>query len=153
MAVIIGAERGFISRQEAVSHFEKVTNFLSNADRFSWRLYLPFNTGSTGRAIAFSTKDDGGDLVETSFLAAGLLTVRQYLDPSQSNEQDIIVKINQMLDEIEWDWFTRGGQQVLYWHWSPKLRLGRTKSGANEALIIYLVAAMNRNPSDMGSVS
>jgi hypothetical protein len=144
MAVIIGAERGFISREEAVDHFEKVTNFLSTADRFhgAWSHWL---NGSTGRAIAFSTKDDGGDLVETSFLAAGLLTVRQYLDPSQSNEQDIIDNINQMLDEIEWDWFTRGGQQVLYWHWSPNYGwdMNMQIRGYNEALITYFMAAMS----------
>lgn len=144
MAVIIGAERGFISRQEAVNHFEKVTNFLSTADRFhgAWPHWL---NGSTGRAIAFSTKDDGGDLVETSFLAAGLLTVRQYLDPSQSNEQGIIDNINQMLDEIEWDWFTRGGQQVLYWHWSPNYGwdMNMQIRGYNEALITYFMAAMS----------
>ncbi len=142
MAVIIGAERGFISREEAVNHFEKVTNFLSTADRFhgAWSHWL---NGSTGRAIAFSTKDDGADLVETSFLAAGLLTVRQYLNPSQSNEQDIINTINQMLDEIEWDWFTRGGQQVLYWHWSPNYGwdMNMQIRGYNEALITYFMAA------------
>jgi hypothetical protein len=36
--------------------------------------------GATGKTIPFSSKDDGADLVETSFLIAGLLTVRQYFN-------------------------------------------------------------------------
>lgn len=142
MAIIVGAERGFISRQDAIDHFSKVTEFLLSADRFhgAWPHWM---NGSTGKTIPFSNKDDGADLVETSFMAAGLLTVRQYLNPSQTDEMELINTINQLLDEIEWDWFTRGGQQVLYWHWSPNhgWDMNMQIRGYNEALITYFMAA------------
>lgn len=142
MGIIVGVERGFITRQQAVAHFGKVTNFLQNADRFHgvWPHWL---NGNTGRTIAFSTFDNGADLVETSFLAAGLICVRQYLNDQQPDELLIINRINTMLDEIEWNWFTRGGQDALYWHWSPNhgWAMNMKVTGYNEALITHFLAA------------
>ena len=142
MGIIAGVHRGFITREQAVNHFNKVTYFLSTADRFHgvWPHWL---NGSTGRVQAFSQFDNGADLVETSFLAAGLITVRQWLDPEVPIEQVIIQRINQMLNTIEWDWFTRGGQNVLYWHWSPNhgWAMNMQIKGYNEALITYFLAA------------
>ncbi|PKP53386.1 MAG: hypothetical protein CVT92_04405 [Bacteroidetes bacterium HGW-Bacteroidetes-1] len=142
MAIPIGIERGFITRQQGISHLDKVTDFLSTADRFHgvWPHWL---NGNTGQVYPFSTNDNGGDLVETSFMAAGLMTVRQYLDPTQSEELLLINRINTLLSEIEWDWYTRGGQDVLYWHWSPNLGwvMNMQVRGYNEALITYFMAA------------
>ncbi len=142
MGIIVGAERGFISRQQAVAHFEKATSFLAAADRFhgAWPHWL---NGVTGNVYPFSTYDDGADLVETSFLASGLICVRQYLDINQTEEEIIITRINNMLDQIEWDWFTRGGLNELYWHWSPNYNwaMNMKVSGYNEALITHFLAA------------
>ncbi len=142
MGIIAGVHRNFITREQAVNHFNKVTNFLGNADRFHgvWPHWL---NGSTGRVQPFSQFDNGADLVETSFMAAALLTVRQWLDPSVPNEQVIIQRINNLLNTIEWSWFTRGGQNVLYWHWSPNhgWAMNMQVKGYNEALITYFMAA------------
>lgn len=142
MAIPIGIERGFITRQQGISHLDKVTDFLSTADRFHgvWPHWL---NGNTGQVHPFSTNDNGADLVETSYMAAGLITVRQYLDPTQSEELLLINRINTLLSEIEWDWYTRGGQDVLYWHWSPNLGwvMNMQVRGYNEALITYFMAA------------
>lgn len=142
MTIPIGIERGYITREQGVTHLEKVTNFLSTADRFHgvWPHWM---NGNTGRVHPFSTFDNGGDLVETSFMAAGLITVRQYLNPSEANELAIINRINQLLVAIEWDWYTRGGQDVLYWHWSPNhgWAMNMQVRGYNEALITYVMAA------------
>ena len=72
MALIVGIERGFISRSEGVERWRKVVDFLSKADRFhgAWPHWLD---GNTGKVIPFSPKDDGGDLVETALLVQGLL--------------------------------------------------------------------------------
>ncbi|MBK9291028.1 MAG: Ig-like domain-containing protein [Bacteroidetes bacterium] len=142
MGIIAGVHRNFISRQQAVSHFDKVTNFLANADRFhgAWPHWL---NGSTGRVQAFSQFDNGADLVETSFMAAALLTVRQWLNPEVPEEHNIITRINNLLAGIEWNWFTRSGQNVLYWHWSPNhgWAMNMQVKGYNEALITYFMAA------------
>lgn len=142
MAVIVGVERGFITRAMAMERFSTLVDFLGQADRFhgAWPHWLH---GVTGKTIPFSTKDNGGDLVETSFMAAGLLTLRQYLDPNVQAEQVLINKINTLLQSIEWSWYTRGGQNVLYWHWSPNYGwdMNMQVRGYNEALITYFMAA------------
>jgi hypothetical protein len=142
MAIVVGIERGFITREEGVARLNKIVDFLGTADRFHgvWSHWLD---GTTGEAKPFSTYDDGGDLVETSFMAAGLLAARQYLNTSDPGESDLINKINALWDGIEWDWYTRGGQNVLYWHWSPNYdwEMNMQIKGYNEALITYIMAA------------
>lgn len=147
-AILTGIHRGFISRGEGVERLQKIVTFLENADRFHgvWPHWM---NGSTGRTIAFSTNDDGADLVETSFMAQGLITVRQFLDETIAPEKNLIDDINLLLDTIEWDWFTRGGQDVLYWHWSPSKgwAMNMQIKGYNEALITYVLAASSKNHS------
>ncbi len=142
MAIPVAVNRGFISREEGTARIEKIVDFLKNTDRFhgAWSHWL---NGSTGDAIPFSPKDNGGDLVETAFLIQGLLTVRQFLDPAKTAEAEIIDKINILWQEVEWDWYTRNDEKKLYWHWSPEFNweMNMPVQGYNEALIIYVLAA------------
>ena len=142
MAIIVGIERGFITRQEGIDRFEKIVNFLADADRFHgvWPHWMNGNSGNT---IPFSDLDDGADLVETAFMIQGLLAVRQYLDESNAQELAIIYQITTIWEEVEWDWFTKGGEDVLYWHWSPENEwaMNLPIRGWNESLIIYVLAA------------
>jgi hypothetical protein len=142
MALIVGIERGFITRDQGIAHLSKIVNFLETADRFhgAWSHWI---NGSTGKVIPFSTKDNGGDLVETAFMIQGLLAVRQYLDISQPAENELAVKITALYNTVEWDWYTRGGQNVLYWHWSPNYGwdMNFQLQGYNETLITYILAA------------
>lgn len=142
MAIPVGIERGFITRDEGIARLKKIIDFLTTADRFhgAWPHWL---NGTTGKVYPFSPNDDGGDLVETSFLVAGLLTVRQYLDSADPDEKDLADRINALWETVEWDWYTRDGQKVLYWHWSPNYgwAMNHQIKGYNEALITYLLAA------------
>lgn len=142
MTIPVAIERGFISRQEGVDRLETIVNFLQQADRFHgvWPHWM---NGNTGDVVPFSAQDDGGDLVETSFMIQGLVTVRQYLNPASAQEVAIIETINQLWHEVEWDWYTQGGQEVLYWHWSPTngWAMNHQIRGYNEALITYVLAA------------
>ncbi|WP_246222985.1 glucoamylase family protein [Draconibacterium halophilum] len=142
MSILVGIERGFITRQQGIDRLETIVEFLTDADRFHgvWPHWL---NGETGKTIPFSSNDDGGDLVETAFMMQGLLTVRQYLNSGNSQESSLINKINTIWETIEWDWYTQGGQDVLYWHWSPNndWAMNMKIRGWNEALIIYVLAA------------
>ncbi|TVR17964.1 MAG: hypothetical protein EA391_03380 [Balneolaceae bacterium] len=145
-AILVGIHRGFISRSEGINRIERIVNFLADADRF-YGVWPHWMSGSTGKTIAFSQFDDGGDLVETAFMAQGLITVREYLDSNQEQEQDLIDSINHLLDTIEWEWYTRDGQNVLYWHWSENhgWQMNMPITGYNEALIVYILAASSEN--------
>jgi hypothetical protein len=142
MAMIVAMERGFITRQEGLDHMNKIISFLETSDRFhgAWSHWI---NGSTGKVVPFSTKDNGGDLVETSFLIQGLLTFRQYLNPSVPTESEIIVRINDLWEAVEWDWYRKNNENVLYWHWSPNYNweMNFPLYGYFEQQITYFLAA------------
>jgi|TARA_R100000027_G_scaffold66727_1_gene63255 hypothetical protein len=142
MAIIVGVKRGFIERKEAIKRFEKIVGFLEKADRFHGA-YPHWLNGETGKVKAFSAKDDGGDLVETAFLIQGLLTVRQFLDAENEAEEKLANRITKIWEGVEWDWYTKGGEDVLYWHWSPNhgWDMNFPVGGYNECLIMYVLAA------------
>jgi hypothetical protein len=142
MALLVGIERGYITRQEGLTRMQKIVDFLSRADRFHgiWPHWLD---GNTGKVKPFSKKDDGGDLVETAFMIQGLLTVSEYFKDGNAEEQQLTANIDRLWREVEWDWYTQGGQNVLYWHWSPNYGwdMNFPIGGYNECLIIYVLAA------------
>ena len=142
MAIPVGIERGFITREEGAERMLTIATFLDEkAERFHGA-YSHWLDGTTGMAIAFSAKDDGADLVETGFLIEGLLTVQQYFNKDNATESAIRQKITKIWEEVEWDWFLRSSNS-LYWHWSPKHEwaMNMKITGWNEALIIYVLAA------------
>lgn len=142
MAIISGIERGFISRQQGFERFRKIVDFLERADRFHGVWPHWFN-GETGKVQPFSKYDDGGDLVETAFLVQGLITVMEYFKDGNPEEKQLADKINQLWREVNWNWHTRGGEKVLYWHWSPNVgwQMNHKITGYNECLITYILAA------------
>jgi hypothetical protein len=141
MTIVTGIVRGFITRAEGIERLKKMIDFLGNADRFhgAWSHWL---NGTTGKVVPFSTRDNGGDLVETSYVVMGMLTVRQYLNEAEPDELDLKHKINQLVGEVEWDWYTQG-ENSLTWHWSPEynFEMNLKIRGWNEALITYVMAA------------
>lgn len=142
MAILSGIERGFITRQEGFGRLKKIVNFLESADRF-YGVWPHWLDGETGRVKPFSKKDDGADLVETAFLMQGLLTVKQFFLNGTPEEALLAQKIDQLWREVNWNWFTREGEKVLYWHWSPNYGwdMNHKITGYNECLITYILAA------------
>ena len=142
MAILVGVERGFITRAQALERYQKIVTYLTNADRFhgAWPHWLD---GPTGKVQPFGEKDNGGDLVETAFMIQGLLTVAEYFKGGNDAEQQLAVDINKLWEEVEWDWYTKGGEDVLYWHWSPTYgwEMNFPIGGYNECLIMYVLAA------------
>jgi hypothetical protein len=142
MAMVVGMERGYVTRQACIARIDKILNFLETCDRYHgvWPHWL---NGATGKVIPFSQKDNGADLVETAFLVQGLITVREYLRDTDPVEKALKERINALWQEVEWDWFTQGGQNVLYWHWSPEFEweMNHAIRGHNETLITYVLAA------------
>ena len=142
MAILVGIDRKFITRKEGFDRLNKLVNWLEKADRFHgvWPHWL---NGETGKVKPFSPKDDGGDLVETSYLAQGLLCVRQYFKDGNDQEKELASKIDKLWKEIEFDWHRKNNQNVLYWHWSPKQQweMNFPVEGYNECLIMYVLAA------------
>lgn len=142
MAIIVAVERGWITRDTAVGHLLKMVKFLAKADKYHG-VFPHWLNGATGKTIPFSSKDDGADLVETSYLMQGLLTARQYFNRNDPRENQLRNRITWMWNDVEWNWHTRGGLSMLFWHWSPNngWSMNHEIRGWNECLITYVLAA------------
>jgi hypothetical protein len=141
MAILVGIERKFVTRERGVERLDKIVTFLEKADKFHgvWPHWL---NGETGKTKPFSSKDDGADLVETAYLVQGLLCVRQYFQTGNEEEKKLATRVDQLWRNVEWDWH-RNGKNILYWHWSPKFKweMNFGIEGYNECLITYVLAA------------
>jgi len=142
MTILVGMERKFITRAEGFKRLRKIVDFLAEADRFhgAWPHWI---YGETGKVKPFSAKDNGADIVETAYLIQGLLAVRQYFISGNEEERMLAESIDKLWKEVEWNWFTRGGENVIYWHWSPDFgwEMNHPVQGYNECLILYVLAA------------
>jgi len=143
MAMIVAAERGFISRAQALERIQTIVSFLETQCTSYHGAFSHWINGKTGATQPFSDYDDGGDLVETAFLMQGLLTAREYFNSTDADEIKLVTDITNLWESVEWDWYQQNNQNVLYWHWSPDYnwKMNMKISGWNEALIVYVLAA------------
>jgi hypothetical protein len=142
MAILVGIERGFITREDGFNRLNRIVTFLGKADRFhgAWPHWL---YGETGKVKPFSPDDNGADIVETAYLMQGLLAVRQYFKDGNQKEKSLAKNIDILWKSVDWNWFTQGQNKVLYWHWSPTVgwKMNFAIKGYNECLIPYILAA------------
>lgn len=140
MGLIVGAERGFITYEQARERTSKIVDFLMTVPRFQG-VFSHWMNGATGAVVPFSARDDGGDLVETAFLMQGLLTARQYYTGDSPEEEALRANITQLWEDVNWDWYRKNNEDVLYWHWSPTndFAINLPLRGFNEVHIAYIL--------------
>ncbi|MHB1675092.1 MAG: glucoamylase family protein [Acidobacteriaceae bacterium] len=143
MALIVGVDRSFITRQQGIDRLLRITDFLQKSDRYhgAWPHFL---SGTTGHRLpVFGLFDNGADLVETSFLMEGLLAARQYFKGDSPSEQELYARITNLWQGVDWEWFRATPKRdALYWHWSPEYswHIANRLTGWNEVMITYLLA-------------
>ena len=149
MSIIAAINRNFISKSQGLARIDTIVNFLKNKCTRYHGAFSHWINGATGATVPFSAKDNGADLVETSFLMQGLLCARQYFNSSDAEETSLRNNINDLWNGVEWNWFRNGGQNVLYWHWSPdyNFEMNMQIKGWNEAMIVYILAASSNTDS------
>ncbi len=147
MAMPVGVERGFVSREQAAALTVKVLRFLDGkCERFhgAWAHWID---GRTGRSL----DDSGaisGDLVETAYVIQGALVAAAYFDRDDSTEREICRLADKLYREVEWDWFLRQpAHDQLSWGWSPDRGWDvyggpehNHVRGFDETMIVYLLA-------------
>lgn len=142
MSIIVAVERRWITREAAVERLKRIVLLLNRATCYhgAWPHFMH---GASGATLPFMRKDDGGDLVETSLLLMGLLCVREYFARDTPDESLLRGVISGLWSDMEWDWYTQNGREVLYWHWSPTngWAMNLEIRGWNECLISYVLAA------------
>jgi hypothetical protein len=142
MAILVALERNWIKQPQARERINTMLSALEHTKRYQG-VFPHFINGADGSTVPFSKLDDGGDLVETSFLIQGLICVRQYFCSSRAEDAAMRERINRIWRDVEWNSHIKPGGNVLYWHHSPKYRFARNVpiQGWNEALITYVLAA------------
>jgi hypothetical protein len=145
LSTVVAVNRGWIGRDTALKRLIKIVDFLQKADCYHG-IYPHFMDGVTGKTIPFGRLDDGADIVETSYLFMGLLTARQYFNKDTPMEKYFRNRVSDMWRDADWNWHSKGGNEHLYWHWSPRndFDMNFPVFGYDEALITYIIAASSQ---------
>jgi hypothetical protein len=144
MSMLVGVQRNFITKAEALGRIDTIMNFLTNKVTRYHGAFPHWINGATGATVPFSTKDDGGDIVETAYMIEGLLCARQFFNsPTDANEINLRASINGIYDSVEWNWYRQTNEDVLTWNWSPDYNwaINVQVRGWDEALVTYVLAA------------
>jgi hypothetical protein len=151
MSMLVGVQRNFITRAQALSRVDTIVDFLTNKVTRYHGAFPHWIDGSSGATIPFSSQDDGGDIVETSYMMQGLLCARQFFNSTtDADEINLRSMINNLYDSVQWNWYRQNGQNVLYWNWSPDqgFVINVQVGGWCEALITYVLAASSNVDSN-----
>jgi hypothetical protein len=143
MALVVGVDRGFVTREQGVARLNKITSFLEKAPHYHG-VWSHFMDGKTGQTLpVFDVIDSGGDLVESAFMMQGLLAARQYFNRATPAEMELTKRITRLWEAMEWDWYRKSqDSDAIYWHWTPEWSwfINHRLTGFNETMIVYLLA-------------
>ena len=138
MAIITGSERGWITRQQATERTQKIVRFLGKAERFKGMWSHWYNPDGT--AHPFGNQIKTGDVIESAFMAAGLLTASEYFNSNSAIESEIRDSVQSFWNTMDWRLYARSGR-ALQWLWfSQEDRLDLDIKGWNEGWIAYILA-------------
>ena len=144
MSMLVGVQRNFIPIADALTRIDTILHFLTNKVTRYHGAFPHWINGSSGATVPFSAQDDGGDIVETSYMMQGLLCARQFFNSTTDpNEIGMRNGIDSLYNAVEWNWYRQNNQNVLTWNWSPDYNwaINVQVSGWDEALITYVLAA------------
>lgn len=142
-ALVAAVDRKFVTRDQGLERLETIVSFLERAPRYhgAWSHYYNDETGET--MSLFGMYDNGGDIIETSYMIQGLLTARGYFNRDAPREKALGKRITALWHAVEWDWYRASPDSpYLYWHWSPQwgFQISHPLIGFNETLATYLFA-------------
>lgn len=142
----IGAERGYVTREEAAARTHATVEFLWKAPQGEGPRDV---AGHRGFFFHFLTMDTGLRFMETelstidtALMMAGVLFAQEYFDGSGPVESDIRAYADSLYRRVEWTWFQRDRAPLITMGWRPERGgFGRAAyQGYNEAMILYVLA-------------
>lgn len=153
-ALVLGAERGWITRQQAHDRALLTIGFLAalpSGEQPSG------NAGHRGFFYHFLDMDSGlrvGECelstVDTALLHMGVLHVANWFD--RADEAALRTMAFDLVDRAEWDWFQQSGAGIpMGWH-PERGFIDRIWDGYNEGKMVYILAlGSGRHPARAGS--
>ena len=120
MALIVGVERGFITRDEALTRLHTITQFLGEAERFHG-VWPHFLDGRTGKSVPlFGPYDNGGRPARDRLFDAGTPHRPAVFRRRQRRRARARDTVTELWETVEWDWYRKTPESdFLFWHWSP----------------------------------
>ena len=137
-AYVVGAERGWISKEEAEKRCVKTLRFFLNQMESEHGFYFHFVDRATGRR----TKQTELSSIDTALFLAGALTAGQYFKGTE-----VEVLADHLYERVDFFWMLNGGK-TLSMGWLPDRGfLHERWNNYNESFILYLLAiASPTNP-------
>ncbi|HUH73005.1 MAG TPA: glucoamylase family protein [Chitinophagales bacterium] len=141
---VVGIERGFIKRAEAVKRTHKVLKFLLNSQQSTevdatgykgfYYHFLDMDTGKRARKSELST-------IDTAILLAGVLTARYYYTGDNKSETEIRKYADELYERVDWQWALNGKDSIVH-GWKPESGFLRSRWNMkySEAHLIYIMA-------------
>jgi hypothetical protein len=153
-AYVIGVERGFMTRPDAIDRILTTLRFFWNSSQGA----DPGATGHHGFYYHFLHMDTGRraweselSTIDSTFLLAGMLAAGTYFDGTSPEEREIRTLADQLYRRADWQWAQNGGKMVTH-GWKPETGfIPYSWEGYCEALILYelgLAAPTHPLPSD-----
>jgi hypothetical protein len=142
-AYIVGAERGYITRAQALSRATQVIEFLlglpegaqaTGVARYHGFYYhfLDMQTGLRYRNSELST-------IDTTLLLGGVLSVQQYFNGASADEAHLRDICQTLYNAVDWTFVTHADGSVAM-GWSPEQGLYTASwTGYNEAMLLVVL--------------
>ncbi len=144
-ACCLGAERGWITRDQASERVHATLRFLHDAPqndhpvnssgfRGFYYHFLKMDSGRRWRKCELSS-------IDTALLMLGVLSCREYFDHDTDGEAEIRDLADTLYRRVEWDWM-QPRAHLIAMAWKPEEKgFGRSDyRGYNEAMFLYLLA-------------
>ena len=141
-AYAVGAERGFITRAQAIRRVLATLRFFWDspqdgaADATGHKgFYYHFLDMQTGRRAWRSELST----IDTTLLLAGVLAAATYFDHDTADEREIGRLADALYRRVDWRWAQNGGQTVAH-AWTPERGFMHARwEGYSEAILLYVL--------------
>lgn len=129
-ALIVGVERGYITREEGYARALGTLTTLSRMERVEG-FYYHFVSLATGKRAWQSEVSS----IDTAILMMGVLSVGQYFG------DEVQALAGRLYADVNWPWFLDEGQQMFYMAYRPEEGFGGHWDFYAEQLMLYVLAA------------
>jgi hypothetical protein len=149
-AYIVAAERGWVTKAEALQYARKTLSCLSAAPQGEavsgmsgyLGMFYHFLDPETGtRATAPKFWNSELSTIDTTLLVAGIMFARSYFNSLTDDEEfKLRHDADLIIDRVQWDRFVREDNLILH-AWTPEVGMWKpVYRGYSEALLLYVIA-------------
>jgi hypothetical protein len=141
-AYVVGAERGFLSREEAVVRTLRILRFFQSSPlgpepgatgyRGFYYHFLDMTTGRRAWTSELST-------IDSTYLLVGALVAATYFDRDVPAEREVRSLADELYRRADWEW-AQNGEATITHGWTPERGFLRNRwKGYSEGLIAYIL--------------